>query len=169
MNRGSVRSGRAAATAGLNRSVWPTASVAPVFAAASIMASASARLRAIGFSTSTGTPAVRNGSATSRCSSVGTAIVTASTWPRSVAIVDERTRAGRGRDLLRARTILVDDADEVDARQRRQDPRVMPAEMADADDGDSQRHRAIEATTRGLSWQEAIWHGAILTCVPRPS
>ena len=58
MNRGSVSSGSAAATAGLKRSVCPTASVAPDAAAAAISASASASERAIGFSTSTGDAAL---------------------------------------------------------------------------------------------------------------
>ena len=59
-------------------------------AAAAIISSASASERAIGFSTSTGTPRRRNGSAISRCSSVGTAIVTASTCAEHVAVVEQR-------------------------------------------------------------------------------
>ena len=78
MNRGSVSSGRAAATAGLKRSVWPTAS-ARAAAAAAIIASASASERAIGLLDQHVHAALRNGRATARCSSVGTAIVTAST------------------------------------------------------------------------------------------
>ena len=60
MNRGSVRSGRAAATAGLNRSVWPTARTTPrVRGGRDHLVGFGERLRAIGFSTSTGTPALQ--------------------------------------------------------------------------------------------------------------
>ena len=81
MKRGSWSSRDAAATAGLNRSVWPTASTVPRDAASAIIRSASSTDRASGFSTSTGMPRSRNADATSRCASVGTAIDTASTWP----------------------------------------------------------------------------------------
>ena len=58
MNRGEVTSGRTAATAGLYRSVCPTARIAPDALAAAISSSASASDRAIGFSTSTDTAAL---------------------------------------------------------------------------------------------------------------
>ena len=54
--------------------------------------------------------------------------------------VEERTRAIRGGNLLRARAIAVDDGDEIDLRQRGKNPRVMATEMTDPDDGDAQRH-----------------------------
>ena len=76
--------GSAAATAGLKRSVWPTASTAPNRSARASIASASASVAAIGFSTRTCTPRSRNAPATSRCASVGTATTTASTRPKSV-------------------------------------------------------------------------------------
>ena len=53
----------------------------PLARAAASMRSASARLRDIGFSTSTGVPVSRNGTATSAWRSVGTATITASTAP----------------------------------------------------------------------------------------
>ena len=61
MKRGAEISGSAAATAGLCRSVCPTASVAPEAAAAAIRRSAPAIDAAIGFSTSTATPASSSG------------------------------------------------------------------------------------------------------------
>ena len=119
----------------------------PLSPPAAIISSASASDRAIGFSTSTGMPAARNGSAMSRCSSVGTAIVTASTCPSELARIEQRPRAVRRGDLLGARAVGVDDRDQLDARQRRQDPRVMSAEMADADDGDAQACASTSATS----------------------
>jgi len=106
MNRGSARSGRAAATAGLKRSVWPTAKTASAFAAAAIMTSASTRLRAIGFSTRTAAPAFRNGSAISQWRSVGTAMVTASTCPaRSRASYAARVPCAAAISSARARFV----------------------------------------------------------------
>ena len=75
--------GSAAATAGLNRSEWPTAQTTPRRAAASTMRVASATEEASGFSTSTAAPASMQPSAISACDSVGTAIVTASTRPQT--------------------------------------------------------------------------------------
>ena len=160
MDLDEARIGRAAAARrrppGLNRSVCPTASATPDLAAAAIISSASASDRAIGFSTSTGTPACRNGSAISRCSSVGTAIVTASTWPISSRQSNERARAVRRGNLLGPRAIRVDDRDELDARQRRQNPRVMLAEMPTPMTAIGIDHvpraRRHEDTTRSASW-----------------
>ena len=77
----------------------------------------------------------------SRWSSVGTAMVTASTCPSSSRASQQR----RGVPLAAATSsargpVGVDDRDQLHARQRRQNPRVMLAEMPDADDGDAQRH-----------------------------
>jgi hypothetical protein len=63
MNRGSLTYGLAAATAGLKRSLWPTASTAPDFRAAAISSSASASVWATGFSISVCTPDSISGSA----------------------------------------------------------------------------------------------------------
>ena len=57
----------------------------------------------------------------------------------------------------RARAVGVDDRDELDARQRRQNPRVMPAEMADADDRDSQTSSTSTTKTRKHEEHEAIF------------
>ncbi len=70
----------------------------------------------------------------SRCSSVGTAMVTASTSPTSVGAVGQRRAAGRRGDLGRALRQLVDDRRQRHALERRENPRVMPAQVADADD-----------------------------------
>jgi len=83
MNRGEVTRRIATSTAGLCRSVWPTARVAFPARPAAIMPSASLTDRDSGFSTSTGMPRSRNGTATSLWSSVGTATTTASTSPRT--------------------------------------------------------------------------------------
>jgi hypothetical protein len=45
----------------------------------------------------------------------------------------------RRRDLRRPRLVGVGDADQRHARHRGEDPRVMLAQVADADDGDPQR------------------------------
>ena len=79
MKRGVEISGRAAATAGLCRSVCPTASVAPDADAMPINRSASSSDAAMGFSTRTATPASRSGAATRAWSRVGTATTTPST------------------------------------------------------------------------------------------
>ena len=96
--------------------------------------------RAIGFSTSTAMPRSRNGSAMSRWSSVGTATITASTCVEELAIVGQRRWCrSRPRSPRRApgcvSTTATSRTPSIDA----EDPRVMPAEMADADDGDSKR------------------------------
>ena len=135
MNRGSASSGRAASTAGLNRSVCPTARTAPASLAAAIIASASASDRAIGFSTSTGMPADRNGSATSRCASVGTATMTASTLPINSRASNSGCVWLAAANLSAALAVGVDHCHQLNARQRRQNPRVMPAQVTDADDG----------------------------------
>ena len=63
MNRGSLMCGLAAATAGLNRSLWPTASTTPARLAAAISVSASVTVCVTGFSTSVCTPDSINGRA----------------------------------------------------------------------------------------------------------
>ena len=45
----------------------------------------------------------------------------------------------RGRDFFGPRTVGVDHRDELGARQRGQNARVMLAEVADADDGKAER------------------------------
>ncbi len=62
--------------------------------------------------------------------------------------IEHRAGAVGGGDLLGARPVGVDDRRELDARQRRQDPRVMLAEMPDADDRDAKRHRPNHEGTK---------------------
>ena len=83
MNRGRDTSGSAAVTAGLKRSVWPVATMAPRATAAESSRSASATDAASGFSTRTAAPDSTNGSATATCDTVGVAIETPSTRPTS--------------------------------------------------------------------------------------
>ena len=83
MKRGRERNARAASTAGLNRSVCPTASITPRAAARAIRSSACASVVVIGFSTSTWMPASSSIAARAWCASVGEAMVTASTMPIS--------------------------------------------------------------------------------------
>src|SRR5262249_28158965 len=59
-----------------------------------------------------------------------------------VAIIEGRPGSIRRGDVLRARPVDVDDSHELDARQRRGDAGVMPAEVPDADDGNLQAGRA---------------------------
>ncbi len=106
-----------------------------------MIASASAIERAIGFSTSTAMPRSSSGRATSACEAVGVATTTASTAPaRSPGA--ERLRPVNLRDFLRPLRVDVDDADQLDAFELREDARVMPAEMADAN------HRGPHAACR---------------------
>jgi len=53
--------------------------------------------------------------------------------------VGQRTRPGARRDLRRAARERIDDRDELRSLGRRQDAGMMPAQVADADYGDSQR------------------------------
>ncbi len=63
-----------------------------------------------------------------------------------VAIVSRGTGSAGSGHLRRPRLVGVDDRYQLHARQRGQNPGVMAAEVADADDGYSQRHRlAIDA------------------------
>ena len=127
MNRGSASSGRAAATAGLNRSVWPTASgdagrggrgdqlvgLGERSRHRLLDEDRHARLekRQRDVAMQLGRHRNRHG--------VDLA--------EQLARVEQRPRAAGGRDLLGARAVGVDDRDELDARQRRQNPRVMLA------------------------------------------
>ena len=139
MNRGAVSNGRATSTAGLNRSVWPTASVAPRARARATSASASSSVRASGFSINTAVPASRNGLATAACDAVGVAMTTASTTPTSeVASSITRRAVGVG-DLARTLEIGVDHSCQIDARHAGEDPGVVPPEVSDANDCDSHR------------------------------
>ena len=84
------------------------------------------------------TPASTNGSARSTCEHVGDAMLTASTRP---ATSDARVNAVVpyfAGDLLRAAGLGVDDADQLDAVHRRQQPGVVLAEVTDADDRNAQ-------------------------------
>ena len=68
--------------------------------------------RAIGFSTRTGTPASRNGSAMSRCSSSAPQSSPHRRWPQQIARVEQRRVSVRRGDLLGPGAIGVDDGDE---------------------------------------------------------
>ena len=138
MKRGVDTSGSAAATAGLNRSVCPAASSdaaplggvdQPIGVGHATRPAASRRAPA--------TPRSMNGSATSTCDSVGTATLTASTADSTSAAVGERPVRDPAAISSARPGLDVDDADQLDVVHRRQQPRVMLAEMADADDGDT--------------------------------
>ena len=60
--------------------------------------------------------------------------------PEHVAEIESRLRPAGARDLVRARSIRIDDGNEVDAGERRQNAGVMAAEMADADHCNAQLH-----------------------------
>ncbi len=93
MNLGRVTCGRAAIRAGLKRSTCPTWSLTPVRRAASIMASASSTVAAIGFSTSRCRPAAAARSAAPRWATVGSAIETASQASSSSASLGKARHA----------------------------------------------------------------------------
>ncbi len=58
-----------------------------------------------------------------------------------VAVVEDRARPARRRDLVGAHAIGVDHRLELHAGQRRQNPRVVFAEVSNADNGDAQAHQ----------------------------
>ena len=60
--------------------------------------------------------------------------------PARVARVEERLRVHRPRNLLRAAAIGVDHGHELHARERGQDPGMVPPEVTDADDRDAKAH-----------------------------
>ena len=77
-NFGTMPNRRMASTAGLNRSVCPTCTLAPVSRARARSSSPAAEVSAMGFSISTGLPAATNGLAASTWALVGTAMMAAS-------------------------------------------------------------------------------------------
>ena len=86
--RDSIRIGRSTIfrsswTAPLKRSTWPMWSTAPARRAIANSSRASSSVGAIGFSTSTLTPASSRSAATAKCCSVGTATLATSTCPSS--------------------------------------------------------------------------------------
>ena len=151
MKRGSETSGSAAATAGLKRSVCPTASSAPRRAAG--------RDQSVGLRDGRGDRllhqhvrrrASRNGSATVdvRRRSAPRSSPRRRAPSRSRA-VGKRRGAVLGGDLRAPAPRLVSTTPtSVDVRHRRQQPRVMLAEMADADDGDSRACASIAGGRR---------------------
>ena len=147
--------GSAAATAGLNRSEWPTAQTTPRRAAASTTRVASATENASGFSTSTcgaGVDAaerdlgVRLGRHRDR-DRVHTAA--------DVPPVRVGGGAVGGRDLRGAPRRRVHDSHQLHAGHRGEQPRVMPPEMADAD------HRDAKAAVAGR--RHAVRHASVRT------
>ncbi len=135
-NPACVMSGSAAITAGLNRSLCPTASVAPLPRPPRSSASASSTDEAIGFSTS------------ARCRSAAAA-ARRRRAPRSArrrpsrrsrlraAIVRGSSSVERRRDSVRARRIGIHHGGQLDAVEPRENPRVMPAQMTDANHRDA--------------------------------
>ena len=115
----------------------PAASIAPARAAALDQPSASATVGAIGFSTSAGDAALEKRQRHVQVRDVGTATVTASTLPQQIAGVGHARRPYFAAISLGAARLGVHDADQLDAVHRREQPRVVLAEMADADDGDA--------------------------------
>ena len=133
MNRGIVNNGRAAATAGLNRSVWPTAKirvslVGELHELVGLGHRPRQRLfnqhRHAGFEEWTRHGGVRR----SRCGDHH-AVYAAYQFG---GVTNHRGLVGFG-DLLGTVGIDVYDAGEFDIRHRRQNSRVMPAEVSDAD------------------------------------
>ena len=151
----------------MNRSVCPTASVTPAVAAAAIIASASSRLRAIGFSTSTGTPAVKN-------ELREVAVQLGRHGQRHGVDLTDRARGGRRRARVplaaaissaRARFVSTT-ATRSTPGERRQNPGVVLPEVTDADDGDSQGHGCLRTTphhedTKKHEEHEAIFFKAV--------
>ena len=85
-------------------------------------------------------PRCRNGSATLKCDSVGTATVTASTRPStSAALVNGGAFTRPPISLARA-SLMSTIADQLDVGQRRENPRVMLPQRADADHSNAYAH-----------------------------
>ena len=93
MNLGDTIRSRTATSAGLKRSTCPTWSTSPVRRAVASSASASAVVTASGFSTSTWQPPWSAVSAAARCSTVGTAIESASTRPSIVSALENASQS----------------------------------------------------------------------------
>ena len=118
-------------------------------AAAAIISSASASDRAIGFSTSTGTPAVEKRQRDARGAARSAPRWSPRRPARAARGVEQRAACRCAAAISSARApVGVDDRDQLDAGQRRQNPRVMLAEMADADDRDAQAHASAATKTR---------------------
>ena len=160
MKRGSVSSGRAAATAGLKRSVWPTASAT--------LGVGRRRDQLVGFGERSRHRLFDEhrdagvAETAARCRGAARSAprrVTASTWPSSSRVVEHRA-ASRSPAAIssRARAVGVDDGDQLDARQRRQDPRVVLAEMADADDRYSQSSLTRRFITKARKYAKTTKH-----------
>ena len=138
MNRACRSIGNAACSAGLNRSVWPTASRTPADSAAAIIASASRdrrRHRLLDEHVDAALQALqRDGKMTRGRHGNRDGIHAA----QHRAIVFERLRRRALNRRTRAVADQIDGGDELDARHRGEQPDVMPAEMAHADDGHAQ-------------------------------
>ena len=129
-----------ASTAGLKRSTWPTISVTPARAAASMISRPSSTVEAIGFSTMTWTPRAMQASAISWCRWVGAAMVTASTLRSSSSLdLADGLAAERAGDEIGLPAVGIGDADEFGARQPGEHARMIAAHDADADHADTQR------------------------------
>ena len=124
-------------TAGLKRSVWPTARRTPRAAAAAIRRSASATVRAIGFSTSTCTPRSRNGSATveMRLRSARRSSRHRRVRPSAPRVGERRRCPTRRRSPAPAPRCVSTTPTSCTPGIVAEEPGVVPAEVADADDG----------------------------------
>ena len=135
-------SGRAAAMAGLKRSVWPTASGTP--------ARGGRGDHGVGFFQRPRHRLLdedRHASRQERHRDVPVQLRGDGDRHRvdlaeELAEVAERPGPVRAGDLGGARGIDVNDRDQIDARQRGQNPGVMAAEIPDPDDPYAQRHTA---------------------------
>ena len=139
MNRGAVSSGRAASTAGLNRSVWPTASVAAPRARSATRASASSATAPAASRSAPPCPPRETASRRPRATPSASRPRRRPPRPPSEPRLVDHVRAVRVGDLARALQVGVDDA-RPDRRPAcptriRRDARP---EVADADDCDSQ-------------------------------
>ena len=126
-------------TAGLNRSVWPTITIRPCSFAVRLIESASSRLVASGFSTSTSMPSRSNCSATSLWNAVGTATLAAWTRPTSAeASVHRFATVFRG-DGPGPLDVAVGHADQPHSGHGRVEPGMVPPQVSHADDPDLQQ------------------------------
>ena len=149
MNRGWRSSGRAACTAGLNRSVCPTASVAPPRAAAAIsevgLLDRSCERLLDQHRHAALEQRLRHRRVRRRRRRDGDCVH----LTRQCRKIRQHRGLHGGGNLLRPLAVEIEHADEVHVRQAGQQPGVMSAELPDANHGDAKRryaHDRLRAT-----------------------
>ena len=126
------------AVLGLERETWPIISSPAAAAAASMIASASSSVRAIGFSHSTWAPEANASVARARCVGVGVQTLIASTPSSSTSPSDATPRRRAARRAARLGGDRIGDGDHPDPRRGGVRRAVSPGDVPGTDDADPQ-------------------------------